>query len=210
MTNFKEKKCIIFDLGNVVIDIDLNITYQRLKALGFTDIKDFFNRNKQSGIFGDLEEGKITPNAFVEELKKQLNNNVTYNDIVNAWNALMLDYKPERIKAILELKKKYKVYVLSNTNALHIKNCANRVPIVGSLTNLFDKVYYSHELGMSKPNENIFCAVLKDIPFKPEEVLFLDDTLANIKAAEKLGIESWLVEYPDQWISKFDIELSQV
>jgi len=210
MTNLKEKKCIIFDLGNVVIDIDLNITYKRFEELGFNGNKNLISKYKQNGIFEDIEKGRISAKEFIAEIKKKFNPKVTNQEIIDAWNALMLDYKEERIRTILMLKKKYKVYLLSNTNVFHVETCANKVPIVGTLTNLFDKVFYSHELGMSKPSEDIFRTVLNDIHFKPKEILFLDDSLANIKAAERLGIESWLIEYPNQWIPKFDSVLSEI
>ncbi len=202
MTNLKEKKNIIFDLGNVVIDIDLNITMERLKDLGFKSNGNFLNKYKQSGVFSDFEEGKISGSQFVDQLKTDLNPGVSDNQVIDAWNALMLNYTEERIETILKLKETHKVFILSNTNSLHIEYCANRVPIVGSLDLLFDKTYYSFEMNMSKPNANIFQTLLKDANIKAEETLFLDDSIVNVEVAEKLGIESWLVEYPDQWVSK--------
>ncbi|TLX72126.1 HAD family phosphatase [Labilibacter sediminis] len=210
MTNFNKKKCIIFDLGNVVLDIDLNITYQRFEALGFSYSADYINKYKQSGIFGDIEEGRISSDEFCERMKQQLHPNVSNNDIKDAWNALFLGYKPERIETILKLKEKFKVYLLSNTNAIHIDFCAYNVPIVGSLEKLFDKVFYSYKMGMRKPDKNIFEAVLNDIPFSAEESLFLDDSPANVEAAEKLGIESWLIEDPNGWTKKFNHEISRI
>ena len=204
MTKLKDKKSIIFDLGNVVVDIDLNITFQRFKELGFYIDEDFLKKYHQTPIFKDFEEGRVTPNEFTAELLQKMKQGVTTEEVIAAWNSLLGDYKEERISTILELRKTHQVYLLSNTNSLHIDSCSNRVPIVGSLDKLFDKIYYSHEMGMSKPNDIIFETVLKDAVLKAEETLYLDDSLANVEAARNLGIESWLVEFPDQWVPRMN------
>ncbi|MCW3807927.1 HAD family hydrolase [Plebeiibacterium marinum] len=197
-----EKKNIIFDLGNVVVDIDLNITMERFRKLGFKKEGDFLNKYQQIGIFNDFEEGRVSAGEFVEGLKAYMKAGVTDEEIIEAWNVIIGDYKEDRIETILKLKETHGVYLLSNTNELHVEVCENKVPLVGSLNKLFNKTYYSHEMGMSKPNRNIFEALLKDAGIKAEETLFLDDSKANVEAARKLGIESWLVEYPDQWVPR--------
>ncbi len=204
MTNLRDKKNIIFDLGNVLIDINLDITFQRLKKLGFATNEDFLNTFHQTGFFKEYEEGIISTEEFVTLMLQKMPKHVLYKQVVDAWNALLLDYKAERIETILKLKKTHKLFLLSNTNELHIQKCADTVPLVGSLDKLFDKVYYSHIMNMSKPNENIFAALLSDAGIVASETLFLDDSPANVAAAQKLGIESWLVEYPDQWVPKMN------
>ncbi len=209
MRNLKNKKSIIFDLGNVVLDIDLNITYERLRTLGFGENGEFLNKYKQTSFFSDLEEGRITAKQFIEEVKKRMPEGVTDDEVINAWNALLIGYKEDRIETILKLKEQFKVYLLSNTNEIHIAACENNVPIVGSLKNLFHKVYYSYELNMSKPHRNIFEAVINDANIKAEETLFLDDSPANVKTAESLGIESWLVEDPNLWVKKMNLLIEE-
>ncbi len=208
MTNLNNKKNIVFDLGNVVIDIDLKITIERFCELGFTGAIDFAGKYQQSGIFHDFEEGKISKREFLDGIRAQINKNVSDSDIIDAWNALLGDYSKDRINAILKLKETHQVFLLSNTNALHVESIMNKVPIVGSLDKLFHKTYYSHEMHMSKPNENIFEEVLKDAGIKAEETLFLDDGPANVEAARRLGIESWLIEYPDQWMEIMKEQIS--
>lgn len=209
MTNLRNKKNIIFDLGNVVLDIDLNITFQRFKDLGYAINGDFLNMFQLSPFFKEFEEGLISTNEFVALILQKMPEGISHNQVVDAWNALILDYKTERVETILRLKKTHKVFLLSNTNELHILKCGDTVPLVGSLDKLFDKVYYSHTMKMSKPNENIFTALLDDAGIVASETLFLDDSPANAAAAQKLGIESWLVEYPDQWVSKMNALLEQ-
>ncbi len=207
MTNLRDKKNIIFDLGNVVIDINLNITLQRFKELGFAIDGDFLNMFQQTGFFKEFEEGIISTEEFVAQILQKMPQHITHNQVTDAWNALILDYKPERIETILKLKKTHKVFLLSNTNELHIEKCADIVPKVGSLDKLFDKVYYSHIMKMSKPNENIFAALLSDAGIIANETLFLDDSPANVATAQKMGIESWLVEHPDQWVPKMNASM---
>lgn len=204
MTNIKNKKNVIFDLGNVVIDIDLSITLKRFGKLGFKQEGNFLNKFKQSGIFSEFEEGKISGDGFINGIKDQMNANVSYQEVSDAWDALMGDYKQDRIETILKLKQTHQVILLSNTNVIHIEGCKNRVPLVGSLDKLFNRLYYSYEMGMSKPSAQIFEAVLNDANINAEETLFLDDGPANIKVAQSLGIESWLVEFPDQWVPKMN------
>ncbi len=204
MTNLNEKKSVIFDLGNVVVDIDLKITFQRFKELGFYIDENFLKKYHQTPIFKDFEEGRVSSHEFTSELLQKMKQGVTKEEVIDAWNSLLGDYKDERISTIIKLRQTHQVYLLSNTNSLHIESCSNRVPIVGSLDKLFDKIYYSHEMGMSKPSDAIFKRVLEDANIKAEETLYLDDSLANVEAARKVGIESWLVEYPDQWVPKMN------
>jgi len=202
MTNLKEKKNIIFDLGNVVLDIDLNITINRFKDMGFKTDGNFLSKYKQSGVFCDLEEGRISGDEFALALKEEMNDDVTTSQIIEAWNALLLDYDTERIETIIKLRESHKLYILSNTNIFHIEACAYNVPIVGSLDKLFDKAYYSYEMGLSKPHKEIFEALLNDAGIKASETLYLDDSKANIEAAEALGIESWWITDSKAWAPK--------
>ncbi len=204
MTNLKEKKNIIFDLGNVVVDIDLNITIEGFRKLGFNENENFIGKYSQKGFFYDLEVGRISVEDFINKVKQHIPHDVTSEQVMDCWKGMILDYHQDRIETILRLKQTHQVFLLSNTNRIHIDACKDRVPLVGSLDKLFDKLYYSYEMGMSKPNAIIFNTVLEDANIKAEETLFLDDGALNVETARSLGIESWLVEYPDQWVSKIN------
>ncbi len=202
MNKFNKIKNIIFDLGNVVLDIDLNITVQRFIEMGWNGDENFLDKYHQKTFFGDYEHGLINTDAFISEIKALTKYGNSEAEIKEAWNALLLDYKEERIQCILELKKHYKVFLLSNTNALHIDHCSERVPFVGSLDNLFDKTYYSYEMGVRKPDAIIYQSLLEDADIIAEETLFLDDSLRNVQEAQKMGIESWVVEDADAWVGR--------
>ena len=200
MTNLKGIKNIIFDLGNVVLDIDLNLTYKAFHALGYMQGVEFLNKYKQEGAFGDIERGIISKEEFTKVILADCKDGASAQQVVDAWCALILNYKKERIACILALNKQYRTFLLSNTNSIHIENCGHIVPIVGSLDQLFEKVYYSHEVQMRKPNADIYQHVLKDANIIAEETLFLDDSLANVEAAQALGIKSWHIEDADSWV----------
>ncbi len=202
MNKFNKIKNIIFDLGNVVLDIDLNITIQRFKDMGWNGDANFLDKYHQKQFFGDYEQGLISTELFLSNIKEHTRENTTDEQIKNAWNALLLNYKTERIQCIIELKQNYRVFLLSNTNQLHIDACSCNVPLVGTLSELFNKTYYSFEMNMRKPDANIYEAVLKDSNLKAEETLFLDDSLLNVNAAKSLGIESWLVDNSDLWVQR--------
>lgn len=210
MTNLKDKKNIIFDLGNVIIDIDLNIMYKRFRTLGFEENGEFLNKYEQIDFFSDFEKGRITSEQFIEQIKCRMPKGVSDLQILQAWNAILLGYKTDRIETLIKLKQTHNLYLLSNTNELHISVFEKNVPMVGSLEKLFDKVYYSCQMHMNKPNENIFLAVLEDANIKAEDTLFLDDSPANVKTAENLGIESWLVEDPNAWVPKINTLIEKI
>ncbi len=199
--DLKRKKNIIFDLGNVVIDIDYNISKQAFIELGFKDKKVYSDIDKKDGIFAAFEKGEITEDEFLSFLKSKFPSSVTKEDILNAWNALILDYKEDRILKILSLRKEHKVYLLSNTNISHISKCSNNVPIVKNLNNLFDRVFYSYQMGVSKPDSKIFKMLINETKINPLETLFLDDSICNVNTAKSLGITSLLIKDPNKWVS---------
>ncbi|WP_282036203.1 HAD family hydrolase [Saccharicrinis aurantiacus] len=202
MSKYSHIKNLIFDLGNVVVDINLDITTKRFKHMGWQGKENFLDKYQQASFFGDFEKGKINSDEFINEIKGLTTKNNSSEEITDAWNALILDYKQERIECILKLKEKYNIYLLSNTNPLHISACENLVPIAGSLNNLFDKLYYSHEMKMHKPNAEIYTSLIEDSNILAEETLFLDDSELNITSAKKLGIDGWHIDDSDAWVAK--------
>ncbi len=123
-----------------------------------------------------------------------------------AWNAMLGKINPIRVEKLFELKEKHNIYLLSNTNALHVPAFTEILlqdTGVKNLNDIFHKVYYSHEVKMRKPNLDIFEYVLKENNLLGEETLFLDDTFENLKAAENLGINTLKVTHPDMWIEYF-------
>ena len=183
-------KAIIFDFGGVIINIDFSLTHQAFVDLGIDNLDVAFSQTKQSGFFDSFEKGELSPEQFRTEIKQYLPVSISNADLDLAWNKMLLDIPQQRINWILELKKKYQCVLLSNTNPIHYDFYrANLEKVYGyrKFSDLFDKTYFSHEIGMRKPDANIYKYVLGDLELKPSEILFIDDTEKNIEAAQTMG-----------------------
>ena len=191
----KKYKAIIFDLGGVIINIDYTLTQRAFAKLGIDEKNEFYSKKKQTKIFDKLEIGTICNTQFLKELQKKSNNS-TLQEIKDAWNSMLLDMPKERLDFIHSLKENYTIYLLSNTNSIHI----NRIKKdMGKkkweyFISLFDKIYLSHEIGMRKPNKKAFQVILKENDLKPEEVLFIDDSSQHINSARELKINCHLLK----------------
>lgn len=188
-------KNIIFDLGNVIINIDGDRTVNAMKELGFKDFQESYTLLRQSDLFNWLEKGLISPEKFHTDLKTHFNNDVSSAMIDDAWNAMLLDFPKKRIELIQELKSKYRLFLLSNTNIIHYRKYNNDLinRFGFGLSSLFEKAYYSFDLGMRKPDMEIFEYVIKDSNLKPIETLFIDDSAENIDTANQLGLKTlWI------------------
>ncbi len=190
-------KNIIFDLGGVVLDIDYQKTLDEFKKLGVHNLEDTFTLSSQVELFNQLDCGLISPEDFRNELRNHLNKNLSDSEIDNAWNALLLEWNPERIKLLENLRNDYRIYLLSNTNIIHSKIYNEQLMSLSggkNLKNYFDKVYYSYEVGLRKPNPEIFKIVLDENGLSSENTLFIDDTLEHIESARKIGLMSYHIK----------------
>jgi putative hydrolase of the HAD superfamily len=187
-------KNIIFDLGGVILNIDFDRTYREFARLGFDDFDKVFTLARQSGVFDKLDMGLITPGEFRDEIRRISGKSLTDSQIDKAWNALLLDFPPQRIAILENLKPYYRTFLLSNTNTIHCevynKSLRDRYGVNG-LQHYFEKVYYSHEVHLRKPDAAIFELVLGENSLKPEETLFIDDTEQHVNAARHLGINAY-------------------
>jgi putative hydrolase of the HAD superfamily len=190
---------IIFDLGGVILDIDFAKTSQAFKALGIEDFDELFTQFHANPLFTSLESGKITPAEFVEALAGYTGKKFTEEQVIEAWNAILVSFPPHRIELLKRLKTQYRTFLLSNTNEIHVKRFLEMyVETIGegSLEDCFEKIYYSHDIGFRKPNKEAYEFVLNENGLKPEETLFIDDTLPNIEAANELGIKTVHLQPP--------------
>ncbi|WMW77342.1 HAD family phosphatase [Flavobacterium sp. 20NA77.7] len=178
---------IIFDFGNVFINLDANAPLEALKKLGVTDWNeelDYLNKS--------YETGKIDELTFMQGIQKQLPQ-AELVEIREAWNSILLDFPLYRLEFLQMLTSKYKLYLLSNTDATHIEKFEHKVgqSFAREFYSCFEKVYFSFEFGFRKPEAKAFQFVLNNHNLTPKKTLFIDDKLENIKAAEELGIQTW-------------------
>jgi glucose-1-phosphatase len=185
----KKCKAIIFDLGAVILNINYQNTIDEFTKLGVNNATTFYSKKVQTNLFNQIETGIISSNEFLKELQKETKN-ANINQVEKAWNAMLLDLPEERVQLIRRLKNNHSVYLLSNTNAIHIdafkKQLGNKKWL--AFCKLFDKMYLSHELGLRKPDIKIFEYILKEQKLKAEEVFFIDDSPQHIASAKKIGI----------------------
>lgn len=187
-------KLIIFDLGNVLVDINMHKTINAFKDLGISGIeKNVTQSHSIGGFFTQFEQGLISPEEFCSSIRTLANIKASDIEIRRAWNAMIGDFPSERIKLIEKLRKDYIVVILSNTNQIHLEYFDGLAQGYESLDNLFHHTWYSHQMHMSKPSCDIYKKVLEYHDVKPDETIFFDDSQLNIEAASKIGIQSYLV-----------------
>jgi putative hydrolase of the HAD superfamily len=189
-------KNIIFDLGGVLIDLDFNKTFAAFEALGVKNIRQMYGQHHASDLFKKLETGLLGEEAFYLATKQFIPDPVSSEQVEHAWDAMLLDFRVSSLSFLETLSKNYKLYLLSNTNSIHYKRVIEILEKDtgrNSLDGYFSKAWYSHLIGMRKPDHEAYEFVLKDAGIKPSETFFIDDTVENIEAAERMGIKSRLL-----------------
>ena len=189
-------KNIIFDLGNVLFSIDYKKTQDAFEALGFKNFADMYSQFTADALFKKLETGKISNTEFYSTIIKSHGGDITEEQINNAWNGMLLNWRIKSVEFLENLSKKYKIYLLSNTNDIHLQ-AVNKLlkEQTGreSIDDIFTVAYYSHKINYRKPNADIFEFVLKHANIKASETLFIDDLENNIATAVSLGFKTHLL-----------------
>lgn len=185
---------LLFDLGGVIMDLDLDRAKKELGKLGFRE--DMFHlQDTGSNKFLDLELGTISEETFYDWLCQILGRKVNHQRLEQAWNKMILGFRKEKIELLQKLKKRYPVYLLSNTNSIHVRYCnqlLNRQYGITSLEELFTQTFYSHLINLRKPQPEIFAFILEQIPCKASEILYFDDAPEHIETAATFGIRGIL------------------
>ena len=192
-----EIKSIIFDLGGVILNLDYSKTVDEFKKIGVLHFKELYSQKKQTLLFDNFEKGKIKPEEFISSLKNSENLKIKEIDFINAWNAMLLEIPINKLQFIDGLKKDYKIFLLSNTNEIHIKKFENDLKKKNMLEQFykcFDKIYYSSRMGKRKPEKNCFNQVLEENELVAKNTLFIDDSIKHVEGAEKAGIKTFHLE----------------
>ncbi|CAM1365418.1 HAD family hydrolase [Tenacibaculum xiamenense] len=183
-------KNILFDLGGVLMDLDVPKTIQALNHIGINDIVNNTGHEYKHPFFYEFERGNISETIFLIELSNLSKQNNNLLRIKRAWNEMILNITEEKVDLLKKLKPNYNLFLLSNTNAIHqrkfLNNFNNRYGY--SLNKLFKKAYYSHEIRKRKPDIDTYKYVLQDAKIKANETLFIDDSSTNLNEAYKCGI----------------------
>ncbi|WP_202701052.1 HAD family phosphatase [Flavobacterium sp. UGB4466] len=178
---------IIFDFGDIFINLDKQATISGLQKLG---LKEWNAELDQLNLL--FETGDISPEDFLAGFKKQLPN-ATTEQILEAWNAILADFPLYRLEFLQLLSQKYRLFLLSNTDSIHIETFENKTGIsfYSDFYQCFEKVYFSFEIGMRKPNAEVFQYLINKHELSPKRTLFVDDKKENTDSAAALGFHVW-------------------
>lgn len=190
-------KHIVFDLGGVLLNIDYMRTEQAFTDLGISNFGALYSQLQQTDLFDRLETGRIAADEFIAAMQAAAGKPIPEAEIIAAWNAMLLDFPVRRLQLLQQLRIRYDLLLLSNTNEIHeqafnhILSVSHGIPNIGVF---FDKVYLSHRIGMRKPQKELFERILQENGFNPEHTLFIDDSPQHIAAAQQTGIRTIYLE----------------
>lgn len=180
-------EAILFDFGDVFINLDKEATTRELKKLG---LKDWNKELQELNI--KYEVGKIDELEFISGIQKHIPN-AELSDIRNAWNSILIDFPLERLEFLQLLSTRYRLFLLSNTDQTHIDKFEHLVgqSFARDFYSCFDKVYFSYDIKLRKPDEKAFKFILNNHNLTPKKTFFVDDNEDNIKSAKNIGIQTW-------------------
>ena len=192
--SLKDIDAVIFDLGGVILNLDYDLTVHAFQQLGQRNFDKLYTQANQDKVFDSFEIGQISSNQFIKYLLQFLPESTTESDIVDAWNLMLLDLPKERIELIKEVKKSKRVFLFSNTNAIHFEAFKNQIEREFGNRNLledtFEQTYFSHLEKVRKPNKEAFLKVINDQGLECHRTLFIDDSIQHIEGAKSLGIKT--------------------
>lgn len=193
---------LLFDLGNVIVDIDVPGAHQRLNAL----LRKDTNAEIVEKAFLSYECGKMSTDIFINTILSQCERKAQALDVIEAWNSMLIGIPSYRLDMLEMLRRKYNVYVVSNTNELHLEWIHRYVSKTYHESQFekryFDQAFYSHLVGDRKPNPSLYTYIAEETFLTPELTLFMDDTMENIESAHALGFQTYFVK-PGEEIAEF-------
>lgn len=200
-------KNIIFDYGNVIFEINFKKAQEALAQLGIANIEDFFAHKTHNTLFDDFETAAISEAQFRAGIRAAANNqNLTDEEIDAAWNSLLVGVPPTIHDTLLEVRAKYRTFLLSNNNVIHYKyiiSYLDREFGMPDNSSLFEKTYYSQDMFLRKPNVEIFKKVIAENDLVPEETLFIDDSPQHLVGAKQAGFHTLLMDVHPRELGSF-------
>lgn len=203
-------KTIVFDYGNVLLDIDISRFIEALEKLDIEtfDPQDIHPNNV--GVFLDMEVGRASIKDLITRIKSRCKNpdNITDTQITDAWNALLLPYDYRRFELLEELSENYRIVLLSNTNKAHHDYFEAKFdaenPFHRPFRSFFDHIFYSDELGLRKPGREIYAKVESLSALDPAKTLFIDDNASNLIEPRAIGWHTYHLIKPETVLDLFE------
>lgn len=205
-------KNIVFDFGGVIADISRNQAVQAFLELGLKDADTRLDKYHQTGIFQELEEGKLSADAYREELGKLCGRELTEAETRRAWLGFFVGVDSRKLEYLLELRKNYRVYILSNTNPF-VMSWARSPEFSQAgkpLDDYCEKLYLSYQIGYTKPARQIFDFMVEDSGILPAETMFVDDGAANVGIGKELGFQTFQPANGSDWRGELSTLLSSL
>lgn len=187
---------LIFDLGGVLYGVDYVAVEQALAALQEHTAKDtpVYSRFTQPDCVTLYETGQLSSSEFRDAMREAFAIRADDATLDKAWCAILMGPYKGRVQLLQQLRNRYRIVLLSNTNDIHLQSIQNECP---ELLDVFEQCFYSHEMKLRKPETSIFEQVIETMGFLPERTLFLDDSPQHLRAAETLGIHTVWVQHPE-------------
>lgn len=194
-------KNLIIDFGGVLIDLNRQRCIENFRKLGLADVDAMLDIYHQQDFFRNYEKGLISSAGFRDIIRGKIGKPVDDARIDEAWNSFLVGIPAFKLDLLLELRKEYVVYLLSNTNEIHWQwACRHAFPYKAfRVGDYFERIFLSFEMKMAKPDAEIFQKVLDDTGILPQETLFIDDSDANCRTAEVLGISTYTPKAHEDW-----------
>jgi len=189
-------KNIILDYGNVIFMIDFARVHQAFMSLGIKNVDNFFGHKAQDSLFDTFDKGEISASNFRAAIRERAGRpDLTDQQIDDAWNALLIGVPEGKHEILTQLKTKYRTFLLSNNNEIHYAYCMQHIQDKYGIPDnaaFFEKTFYSHIMGLRKPDAKIFEQVISETGIVPTETLFIDDSPQHLETAKKLGFHTAL------------------
>ncbi|MCE2733320.1 MAG: HAD family hydrolase [Chryseotalea sp.] len=207
--NLKHTPILLFDLGGVILDLSFEKTFKAFAEISNRSLSQLETAFTTIDFFKQFETGKITEQEFRVSVNRYLQTNLSDQKLDAAWNAMLLTLPPSRLAVLKALKLKYQLYLFSNTNSIHIRyfdELVNKVSLT-PFESYFNATYYSHIVGMRKPDVSTYHWICQQHTLKPEHILFFDDNLGNLQGAAKAGINTYHVTHADELFKELEFQV---
>jgi HAD superfamily hydrolase (TIGR01509 family) len=184
---------LVFDFGQVLIDLDMDRAKGSFAALGIPDLDAMFSLLKADPLFIGLEVGEVDASSFHASVREMSGTDVSGKAIDEAWNSLLADYRVESLRFVDRLRQRMPVYLYSNTNAIHyeaFQRTLRETTPYRRLEDLFTRAYFSHTMGMRKPGPEGYLHIIAENGLDPARTLFVDDHPDNIRGAADVGLQT--------------------
>lgn len=190
MSSSTEIKAIVFDMGGVLVDLDMDrCRHHFIDKLGYKDIDNILDACHQKGIYSDLEGGTMSPEDFRKEILNGCNPGTTDKDVDEAMQSLLVGIEPYKSELLRDLSTKFDLYMLSNNNSISFARSRAMFEEAGiPVETTFKHLFLSYEMKMLKPSAEIYLSSIEYIGLPAENLLFIDDSQANIDAARSCGM----------------------